>query len=167
MTSDPARAVTCFTRAAEVARAAGATLNEVSAESTALGVTDRSMSRLDRLVYLQDRWEHWHRAGSTPAHWHVARKVAFALMRSDENRAVAVLFGAEREAQLRLPPSPGDVRRVDAALETLRQELGDDELTALMAVGAAMDHAERGRRPRSAAVRRRPAPRRRSLTFVS
>jgi hypothetical protein len=106
--------VGCFTRAAEVARAAGSTLNEVSAESTALGVKDRSLSPVDRLVYLQDRWEHWHRAGSTPAHWHVARKVAFALVRAGDNRAVAVLLGA-------------------------------DELDALMAVGAGMDHAERGR----------------------
>jgi hypothetical protein len=145
MTSDPARALNCFTRAAEIARDAGSTLNEVSAESTALGVKDRSMSPVDQLVYLQDRWEHWHRAGSTPAHWHVARKVAFALMRSGDHRAVAVLFGAEREAQLRLPPPPGEARRVEAALETLREQLGADELDALMVVGAGMDHAERGR----------------------
>src|SRR6185436_1521461 len=110
-----------------------------------LGVKDRSLSPVDRLVYLQDRWEHWHRAGSTPAHWHVARKVAFALVRAGDNRAVAVLLGAEREAQLRLPPPPGDARRIDAALETLREQLGADELDALMAVGAGMDHAERGR----------------------
>ena len=145
MAPDPARALRCFSRSAELARAAGSTLNEVSAESSALGVHDRSRSALDELVYLRDRWEYWHRGGSTPVHWYVARKVALALMRSGQYRAAAVLFGAERKAQLSLPPSPGDARRIAEALDALRERIGADELDELMVVGAAMDHAERGR----------------------
>ncbi len=142
---DPRRALDCFARTAQLASAVGASLIEITAESTAVGIRDESASPSEELNYLLDRWEYWHRAGPTPPHWHVCRKVAFALMRAGQHRSVAVMLGAEDAAQMRLARPAGDERRIQRAREVLDRTLGTEEAARLRSVGAAMDHAELGR----------------------
>ena len=140
--NEPRRAVPLFVRAAEIARAAGCPLNESAAASGAVSVRDRTMSPLEELLDLLDQWELWRRGGANPSHWNVLRRIAFVLMRAEEFAAVAVALGAEEAAQLQLPRSPGDQRRIETAIRTLEQQLGADDVAQLQAIGAAMDPAE-------------------------
>jgi predicted ATPase/DNA-binding SARP family transcriptional activator len=142
---DPRRALDCFARTAQLARAVGASLIEITAESTAVGIRDESASPSDELTYLLDRWEYWHSAGPTPPHWHVCRKVAFALLRAGQYHSVAVMLGAEDAVQLRLARPAGDERRIQRAGEVLDRTLGTAEAARLRSLGAAMDHAALGR----------------------
>jgi predicted ATPase/DNA-binding SARP family transcriptional activator len=137
---DPRRALECLTRTSDLARNVGATLIEITAESSVVGIRDESALPVDELTYLLDRWKYWHRAGPTPPHWHVCRKVAFALLRAGDYHSVAVMLGAEGAAPLRLARPAGDERRIRRALDELDRRLGTDDATRLLSIGAAMDH---------------------------
>ncbi|HEY5171205.1 MAG TPA: adenylate/guanylate cyclase domain-containing protein [Acidimicrobiia bacterium] len=151
--TDPRRASSLFVRAAEIARDAGCPLNESAAASGAVSVRDWTTSPLEELLNLLEQWELWRRGGANPSHWSVLRHIAFALMRAEEFAAVAVALGAEGAAQLQLPRSPGEQRRIEVAVATLEQRLGAEDVAQLQMIGAAMDPAELDRYVGEAAER--------------
>jgi len=151
--AEPRRALPLFVRAAEIARDAGCPLNESAAAFSAVSVRDWTTSQFEELVNLLRQWELWRRGGANPSHWNVVRQIAFALMRAEEFAAVAVALGAEEAAQLQLPRTPGEQRRIETATATLEQRLGPDDVAQLKLIGAAMDAAELDRYIREAAER--------------
>ena len=151
--TEPRRALPLFVRAAEIARDAGCPLNESAAASGALSVRDWTTSPLEELLNALQQWGLWRRGGANPSHWSALRRIASLLLRAEEFAAVAVALGAEEAAQLRLPRSPGEDQRIEAANTTLEQHLGADDLAQLKLIGAAMDPAELDRYIAEAAER--------------
>lgn len=140
--SDPKRAISCFHDAAAHARRVGASLNEISSETSAVGVTDRSAPPVEELGHLLERWQYWQHAGSAPMRWNVIRKIALALTRVGEHRAAALLFGAEGAATLRLAPAGSEEGRVAAARAVLDDELGAATTDDLMRLGTTLERSE-------------------------
>jgi predicted ATPase/class 3 adenylate cyclase len=137
--TDPRRAQALFAESTRAARDAEVRLNEISSESSALIVTDRSASPTEQLVFLSERWQYWHDTGNAPMRWYMIRKLALTLLRLGEPRAAAVMLGAEAAATLRLAPNPGDERRLERARAQLHDELGTGATADLMALGATID----------------------------
>ncbi len=142
ISSDPTKALKLFERSESVARLAGSALNANSAASSAITVRVPTSSPAHELEVLRDQWTHWRKSGDNPVHWHVFRRLIFALLRAEDFVSVAVALGAEQSAKLRLPRAVGEERRAAAALEKLTEVLGASDAADLLDYGAQLDATE-------------------------
>jgi hypothetical protein len=82
--------------------------------------------------------EHWSRSGAWNHQWVTIRKLIAALARADQHEAAAVLHGALCASATATPLAGSDATRLEAVVDRLREELGEDELAAMRARGVAL-----------------------------
>jgi len=98
----------------------------------------------DALKGFEDVIETWYRGGDWANQWLSVRHLFGILQQVGDHEAAAVLHGGltAAGAAAALPFEPADAARLEAAVEMLRLQLGDEDFSRAFSRGAAMsDHA--------------------------
>lgn len=82
--------------------------------------------------------EHWSRAGAWNQQWATLRTLIETLARAGHGEPAAVLYGALCASPTATPLIAADATRLEGAVARLRTELGEEQLAAATARGAAL-----------------------------
>jgi hypothetical protein len=105
---------------------------------SAISAEARTTDPLTALGRYPDLIEHWSRTGAWNHQWVTIRTLIQTLARAGQHEAAAVLHGALCASATATPIAGSDATRLEAVVDRLREELGDDALAALRARGAAL-----------------------------
>lgn len=139
---EPERALALAEEAAELAAACSAWFVEGVARVTAASIAARHREAPTVLPTFAELIHHWHRSGSWIQLWTTLRNLAVLLVRLEADEPAAVIAAAADRDQPASAVFGAESRRLDEALATARDQLGERRFDAAWRQGGELPPSE-------------------------